>query len=387
MKKKLAILINSMNGGGAERVVSILLEDLIKYYEVHLVIFYAGMAYKIPQEVKIHYLAKCSVNDSNLSKVINLPILGYKYYKYCKKHKIDISLSLLNRANYINILSKYFGAPYKTIISERTSTVEAYRVNSVKGRISRLLVKCLYPSTDSIIAISKGVAADLSAAFKIKRSKIRTIYNPINLDWLHAEYSTISKVSNNCFTFIAIGRLDEQKNFQLLLEALSILKHFKIKLVILGDGPQRENLIESIKQLELEDKVTLIGFTNDVFSYLKNADCFVMPSNLEGLGNVIIEALACGKAVISTDCKHGPSEILAGNIFPTINNMNEFQFAKYGILVPVNNAKVLANAMQEMILNDNKRSAYEQLGPERASHFNKDIILSQYLDMLEEPPT
>lgn len=377
-----------MNGGGAERVVSILLEDLVKKYEVHLVVFYEGLAYQIPNQVKMHYLANCSVSSSNLSKIIYLPYLGFKYYRYCKQNKIDISLSLLNRANYINILSKHFGAKHKTIISERTPTAEFYPENSIRGFISRALVKLLYPYTDSIIAISKGVAADLANIFGIHKDKIRTIYNPINIEAINAELATIKKndknLSSHDFTYISVGRLDEKKNFDLLLQAFSILNKSNTKLIILGDGPLREKLRAKINELNLNDSVTLLGFASNIFTHLYNADCFVLPSNCEGFGNVIIEALACGKPVISTDCKYGPSEILAEQQFPVIHDHSQYEFSKYGVLVPLNNPVTLAKAMRELADNDVKRESYELVGPQRAQDFNKQNIASQYLEMLEK---
>lgn len=379
--KKLAILINSMNGGGAERVVSILLEELVHKYEVFLIVLHAGVAYKIPSKVKLYNLSSASLSASNFSKTMYLPFLGCKYYFFCKKNKIDISLSFLNRANYINIISKCIGAGHRTIISERATTTEEYPLNSLKGKISRALIKWLYPKADSIIAISKGIATDLSQVFNINSKKITTIYNPIDSLSFSEDHSNV-KNENSEFTFIAVGRLDKSKNFQLLLRSFSRLDETKAKLIILGDGPLRDSLMADIKMLKIEDRVWMPGSVSDIYTYLKKADCFVMSSKFEGFGNVIIEALRCGKAVISTDCKYGPSEILDEKISPVISD-DKFYFAKYGILVPLNNIVEFTCAMKEMIVNDAKRKEYENIGPNRVKNFNMNVIFPQYFNVLE----
>lgn len=379
--KKLAILINSMNRGGAERVVSILLEDLINQYEIFLVLLHPGVAYKIPKNVKINYLSHSALNTNNLSKAFKLIFLGYKYFIFCKNHKIDISLSLLNRSNYINILSKFFGFKCRVIISERGTTIEEYPENTLKGRCSRLLIKWLYPKANAIIAISKGIASDLTTIFGVDPKKVTTIYNPINLTALKTRYSEISTAVNDEFNFIAIGRLDESKNFQLLLRAFAKLD-WPAKLTILGDGPLRNNLKKLITSLNLEDKACLSESVADIFPYLKNANCVVVSSSHEGFSNVIVEALGCGKVVIATDCKYGPSEILAEKIHPVATE-GCFVFEKYGVLVPLNDHDELSRAMNAIINNKKKRDEYETLGQQRANYFNKDSIFFEYLNVLE----
>ncbi len=377
--KKIAILINSMNGGGAERVVSILLEKLVKKYEIHLVLLNSGIAYQIPKQVKVTNLIQKNLHNNYL-KIFALPLLAYRYYKYCQQNKINISFSLLNRANYINIGSKLMGAKYRTIISERAATRQAYPLHSLKGIISRMMVRLLYPKADAVIAISKGVAFDLVKFFRVDETIVHTIYNPINAAHYASEID--SGIKKN-FTFITMARFDPQKNLPLLLEAFSQLKNEPVKLILLGEGPLKAQLTDMVHTLKIEDRVEMPGFVNNIHTYLNNADCFVLSSDYEGFGNVIIEALAAGKAVIATDCPHGPSEILADKLTFLQQNHPTPEFEKYGILVPKNNAAVLARAMKEMMLNENKRKEYETLGPARAREFNLEQIYAQYEKVLD----
>lgn len=113
------------------------------------------------------------------------------------------------------------------------------------------------------------------------------------------------------FTFISVGKFRVEKNLQLLLQAFSLLKDLPIQLIIIGGGPLETNLKQQAGELGIADKVWFGGFKSNPFKYIKNANCFVLSSHTEGFPNVLLEALACGKSVISTDCKSGPREILA----------------------------------------------------------------------------
>jgi N-acetylgalactosamine-N,N'-diacetylbacillosaminyl-diphospho-undecaprenol 4-alpha-N-acetylgalactosaminyltransferase len=120
-KQKLSILIYSLSGGGAERVVSILTDTLNQYYDITLILMNDTIFYEIPQNIKIIYLEKSNPKESGLLKLFKLPYLAYKYAFICKKNNIQISLSFMNRANYINIISKFFINKSNILISERAT--------------------------------------------------------------------------------------------------------------------------------------------------------------------------------------------------------------------------------------------------------------------------
>ncbi len=139
-----------------------------------------------------------------------------------------------------------------------------------------------------------------------------------------------------------------------------------------------------IKKYHLEKKVTFLGEQKNPFQYLANADCFIFTSNHEGFPNALMEALACGLPVISTDCLSGPREILAPNSNIHTQLKNKVEIAEYGILTPVNHEKCLIEAMNIMKNNFELRKNYSKKALSRANDFNIDTIMPQYETILNK---
>ena len=137
MRKKISILIYSLAGGGAERVVSILLNELNDKFNITLILMNDTINYDLPENIDIVYLEKSKPNENGVLKLIKLPLLGYRYKKLCEEKGIEVSLSFMNRPNYVNLFAKIFGLNVKCIISERIAPSQEYRTNSLKDRISR----------------------------------------------------------------------------------------------------------------------------------------------------------------------------------------------------------------------------------------------------------
>ena len=165
MKKKLSILIYSLSNGGAERVVSILLNQFKEKYDMTLYLMNDIIFYEIPKDVKIVYLEKSNPNESPIKKFIKLILLAIKYKKI---NNSDISLSFMNRPNYINILAKIFGMKSKVIISERAMP-SLQHSNGLQGKVNRFLIKNLYKYSDVITANSLGNSKDLIENFCCKK--------------------------------------------------------------------------------------------------------------------------------------------------------------------------------------------------------------------------
>ena len=227
-----------------------------------------------------------------------------------------------------------------------------------------LFMRLTYRSADTIIAVSNGVADDLSTMLKLKRNQINVIYNPVVSEHLiknsrePVDHPWLT--SNKVPVILGVGRLTEAKNFNALIHAFSIVvASIPARLIILGEGEQRDSLETIIDQLNLADQVDLPGFTNNPYPYMRCADLFVLSSIWEGLPTVLIEALSCGTKVVSTDCPSGPREILENG--------------KWGTLVPVNNAEELANAM---IFSLEHASHFPD--PQSWEHYTVKNSLSQY---------
>ncbi|ROR39166.1 glycosyltransferase [Caminibacter pacificus] len=365
---KISILIYSMASGGAERVVSLLLKHLNQKYEIELVLMNDTIFYEIPENVKITFLEKSNPTEPGLIKLLKLPFLAYKYSKI----KSDISLSFMNRPNYINVLSKFFGKKSKIIISERAMPSKQHSLG-LQGKINRFLIKTFYKKADLVIANSKGNSYDLQKNFCVK--KIKTIYNPI-------EPKECQKTKNEKFMFVTIGRLDEGKNHALLIKALKE-SNLNANLLIIGDGPLRKELEDLSKSLNLKEKVKFLGIQKDVYRFLSKADCFVFSSNYEGFPNVLLEALNCSLPVISTDCKSGPREILAPETY-FLKETESVELAKYGILVKPKSVENFAKAMKLMYQDKELRYNYAINSKKAIENFKIEKIIKEWERILDE---
>jgi len=362
---RISILIYSLGGGGAERVVSVLLDKLSNKFDVLLVLMNETIKYDISKDVKIYYLEKSNIEENGILKLLKLPFLGWKYKNICKEYNIDVSLAFMNRPSYISVFAKLFGNYIKTIISERSTPSQIYCDNSLQSRISKFLIRNLYPYSDKIIANSNGNKQDLIKNFNIKQNKIVTIYNPIDIEnIIKKAQEEVNNVDFNKFTFISVGRLDDGKNHKLLIEAFKKINLPNAQLIILGDGPLMNNLQNLINNYKITDDVKLLGFDNNPYKYMSKADCFIFGSNYEGFPNVIAEALVCKLPIISTNCKSGPNEIL--------NN------GEYGILTKVGDIMNMADAMKKIFIDTNMRNKFKKSSLERAREFSLNKIVEDF---------
>ncbi len=335
--------------------------------------------YEIPDEVEIRYLDRSKASESGVVKLLKLPFLALKYKKMLDS---DVSVSFMNRPNYINVLAKLFGYKGKVVISERITPSMEYKTNSLKNIVNKFLIKILYKKADLLLPNSKYIAYDLSTFFNIPDNKIKTIYNLLSFEICNKSKNKEKNKSKTKrrFTFINIARLENQKNHLLLLKAFKKAR-LDANLWIVGDGSLREKIKKEIKNLNLEKKITLFGTQKNVCYFLTLSDCFVFSSNHEGFPNVLLEALACGLPVISTDCRSGPREILA----PDTDFKKEakgIEFAKYGILTPVGDEEKMAEAMRIIYENRELRESYAKKAKERAKDFRVEKIIREWEDVL-----
>jgi len=381
VKKNLSILIYSLAGGGAERVVSILSHELKEKYNITLVLMRNKVDYDIPKEIKIHFLENSNPNENGIKKLLKLPLLGLKYKKFCQDNSINISLAFMNRPSYVAIFSKMFGNRAKNIISERTTPSMMYGHDTLLSKMSKVLIKKLYPKADFIIANAEGNRLDLIDNFSIDEDKIITISNLFDLEKIEKlSNEPVDKIVFNKFTFITVGRLDKGKNHKLMIDAFSKLENSSTQLIILGEGIEREALEEQIRTLYLTNRVFLLGFDSNPYKYFSKSNVFLFTSLYEGFPNVLVEALSCGLPVISTDCKSGPREILAPHTDISFQLKEGVEITDYGFLVPINSDIALIKAMNELCQN---KKNYDNVAKQRATFFEKSKIVNDFIDILE----
>ena len=323
--KKIAFFLQNLSGGGAEKSVVNLSNYLVNIgIEIDIVLVdKSSAAYLEELDFKIR------VVDLNKKRSIK-SIFAVK--KYIRNSKPDV---IMSSVTHINIILSFVA-----LISSKNNTKivinQVNHLSSIIGHITKntifkkLIIKSIifvYNFSDASISMSKGVEKDLiSNGLKINS---KYIYNPIVTDQL-IKKNIINIKKEQEKTFIAIGRMVPQKNFTLLIDAFYLVNNeIESKLIILGDGPLRADLVNQIADLGLTNKVFLEGFVNNPFDYIKDSDVFVLTSLWEGFGNVVVESLAMGIQVVSTDCNSGPNEILENGKYGFLSKtFHKFELAK-----------------------------------------------------------
>ena len=213
---------------------------------------------------------------------------------------------------------------------------------------------CLsYPHADAAVTVSRGVAGELGRLPGMSHSRIHTIYNPVvSSDVFHKACEPIDHPWLNgrgVPVVLAIGRLHKQKDFPTLLAAFAlVLRQRRARLIVLGRGPLLANLRSLAHELRIAKYVEFPGFVENPYAYLARASLFVLSSRHEGLANVLVEAMACGCPVVSTNCRFGPDEILEGG--------------RWGELVPIGNPEALASAIGRTLDNPPQRHGLRDRG-------------------------
>jgi len=270
------------------------------------------------------------------NRITGLPFLVW----YLLSHRPDVLLCSNLRLTRLALLAARFAASKVRIYVNLHNTYSILYAGDPNwdnkvAKLHKYSIRC-----DGIIAVSRGVATDFVKLTGVPPELVQDIPNPVitpSVYELSDQPVTHPWLRNKTQPVIlAAGRFREQKNFPLLLTAFAALQaSLKCRLIILGDGPQRSQLETLITTLSIQDSVSLAGQVANPYNYMKQADLFVLSSNFEGLGNVLVEALALGTPVVSTDCPNGPGEIL--------------QDGQYGTLVPVGDAGALTDAMRNSL--------------------------------------
>jgi glycosyltransferase involved in cell wall biosynthesis len=257
-------------------------------------------------------------------------------------------------------------------VSERSFISGEHRIaKGLSTKATFLLVRLLYGIADAVCSVSEGASRDLERFARLKHGSVRTIYNPFDLHRI-AEQAA-EPVSHPWFTskelpvILAVGRLNEAKSFDVLLEAFCILRISRpVRLVILGEGDLRADLERLATRLNISpDDFQMPGFVSNPYAWMAGCSVFVLSSRREALPGVLIEAMACGAAIVSTDCESGPNEILVAG--------------KFGQLVPVGDAQALAKSINTVL--DTAPSKYPDVKT-RSLDFNKEKAVDLFLELL-----
>lgn len=334
MRRPIAFFLPALYGGGAERVTLNLAQGVAsRGYQVDLVVAVTQGHYtsRMPQGVRLVSLRAGRVLTS-------LPRL----VRYLRKERPRALFSAMDHANLIAICaSKIAFTSTPVVVSvHNTPSYARMRARSWLARYSHLWSRVLYRHARKVVAVSQGVAEDLIRTTGLHSGQVQVIYNPV----ITPEMYALSEQELNHPWFqpgeppviLGAGRLVPEKDFTTLIRAFALIrKSQQARLVILGDGPERRNIETLVNELGLTDDVQLPGFVENPYQYMKRSSVFALSSVTEGLPTVLVEALALGVPVVSTDCPSGPREILGNGVF--------------GKLVPVGDFAALASAIRETL--------------------------------------
>lgn len=353
MKRKLAVIVPSLNGGGAEKVMVNVIRNLDKSkFDVRLILIKKEGPYikLIPDDIMAVDLKSDRVRYSII-----------KLVKELNSFKPDVILSTLGHLNLalLGIRPLLKGNP-KIIVREANTPSKSILK---RKKLFSHLYRYLYPRADLIIAQCKDMKNDIIESFKIDEKKIRYIYNPIDIEKIRESMECENPYDENAVNILSVGRLTSQKGFDILIDALKTVakKIPNVHLTILGEGSLKNELQEHAEKLGIKEKISFIGFVDNPYPYYYFAETYVLSSRWEGFPNTLLEALACGTKVVATNCKSGPREILEEN--------------KYGILVKEGNVESLAKGIIQALSEENKTK-------DRADYFSINKIIKDYEEIL-----
>lgn len=352
---KILYLITGLGGGGAERVVCDLADQMkLRGHDVKIAYLNGAEIIVHPQQkgIELIYLG--------LENPLKILSAGKKYSQLVRRYKPDVVHAHMVHANIFARLNRFFFKIPKLICTAH---------NSIEGGRVRMR---LYEYTNFLSNLNTNVSKEATEIFIKKKAfnqNAITVYNGIDLSKFNLPVICHGKKDNSEKIILAVGRLSVQKDYPNLLNAISLIKlDTNFKLLIAGEGEERDNICRLIQQLNLESKVELLGRRQDIPELMARADLFVLSSAFEGFGLVVAEAMACQTFVVATDCG-GVKEVMGS----------------YGLLVPPKDPEALAQAIykalsipsEEQRLNNQKALEYVQ------QNFDLNKIMEKWIELYE----
>ena len=360
---RLAVFRVAMGQGGADRVTLTLLKGLAESFDVTLVL--VRRAGEWLDDVP----AGCTIVSLDAGRLRHAarPLAAY-----LRRAEPDVTLSLDSGGNVPAVLAhRLAGRPGRLVLSERNILFNGGR--TPRRLLEVILKRSLYRFADRVLVVSAGVQADLLRYLRLPPERVRVVFNPVVDESIAAQAA--APVDHPWFAggppvIMTAGRLVPQKDQMTLLRAFAVLRaRTPARLLVLGDGPMRDRLEAEVHRLGVQADVCFSGFDKNPFRFMARSAVFALSSRNEGLPGVLIQAMACGAAVVATDCHSGPAEIIDA---PGVN----------GLLVPVGDPAALADALGRLLLDDRARKAMAEAGRRAVSRVEVAAVTARYRDEL-----
>lgn len=384
-KKKVFIIVSVLRDGGGQRSAANISLELQEDYDVSFVTFsadnaaytYGGTLYDLHLPRKRGLVGR-TLNDFRRAMALR---------KLKKKLKPDVCISFLDDANLPNVLSRGIG---ETIV-----TLHTHLSSRPMGRLTKMKVCYAYAHADKVVAVSRAGLDDLVQLGYAKRDKCSVIGNMVDGEALLRKAGAVPSIEKKGPVIATMGSLVAQKGMWNLLRAFkTVQQEFPEASLLLFGGGNKEPYEKLIRDLDLKEHVTIMGFVKDPHALLAQADLFVFPTRFEGLPNALLEAMALGLPVISTDSLTGPREILDPESDLT-RRATSIEHAPYGILIPVpkgdfldaqavqtHEEGLMAQAICEMLSDQAMRSMYAKRAKERAQDYSPAKIKQSWEQLI-----
>ncbi len=360
MQKRIGILIPTLNPGGAEKVALTLANGFTARG------FQADMIVKDGKgSLRCSLDKRVNVIDTQAGRSFGLlrPLTDY-----LRRQQPDFLISHLELTNVLAILARRLAASRAKLICVTHSNIAMQE--SVLGHkaLERSVLRWLYAGDIERVVVSKAAAAEYAAYTSVPLDDVNVIYNPVIDAGFHERAA--QPVNHPWLTekalpvFLFVGRLDPVKRVPDIVRALALVNQTRpARLLVAGEGPARQAILDQAAELGMSDQVALLGHVDNPLPLMRAADALVLASEREGFSIVLVEAMACGTPVVSTDCPHGPAELLDAG--------------RYGHLVPVGDAAAMSRAMLSVLAGDARPAPQDWL-----AQFTLDRALNSYVALL-----
>jgi len=373
-RRHIAIYIYGLSGGGATRRTLTLAGGFAKAgHRVDLMVVDAEgpLASDLPDGVRLVVLNSVLIRLAGRKRRRRIKASSFVLARYLWRERPDVLLSAANHVHLTAVIAARLSlAPVRVVLRVSNHLTGSHLGGSERPRPIRLkFARRVYGRADAAIAVSQGIADDLVEHTTLSHDRVCAVMNPTYTPEIESaaaaplDHSWLSPGTPPLL--LGAGRLAPAKDFATLLRAFARVRaHRPVHLVILGEGGKRRELEQQVQKLGIEADVELHGFVDNPFAWMSRASLFVLSSAWEGSPGVLVEAMACGCPVVSTDCPSGPDEILDAG--------------RYGRLVPVGDDAALANAIAAALDVTTDREALRS----RAREFDVDRAVARYLDVL-----
>lgn len=360
---RIALVLPTLGGGGAERIMINLANELgRRSLAVDLVVFTSEGPFRSLLTAPVQ-LVDLGTKRARAS----LPAL-VRYLRRARPAGIVASQAHTNAL--VVLAQRLAGVPARLVLREENTYSQDSAGSGLGHRLTDAAVRWAYHRGDRVVAVSQGAADDLLASVGLPQGRVEVLANPVAVNDIARRAQ--EPLEHPWFApgeppvLLGVGRLNRQKDFPNLLRAFArVLRRRDARLMILGEGQDRDALQKLADDLGVADRLAMPGFVDNPFAYMRRAAVFVLSSRWEGLPGALVEAMACGCPVVSTDCPSGPQEILEGG--------------RYGPLVPVDDDEALAGAILATLERPPQREA---LAASVAQRYSAERIADRYVELL-----